>query len=84
MIKKIKKKMKIVVIYNKYKSTFNDLINSLNTKFLKQLKSLNWLRLINKRIQNAYRFKNTLLGFLKKDYLDKDFLVILLGLTPKF
>lgn len=72
-----------MAIFNKYKNTFNNLVVSLNTEFLNQLNSRDWLRLIDKRIRNAPRYKDDSSPLLKKNYFDKDILIMLLKMSLK-
>ena len=84
-MKGTEEKSEIVAISNKYKDTFDDLIDSSNTGFPDQSESPNWLKFIDKEIRNAPRSKGTSPSLLEeeKDYLDEDILVILLELAPK-
>lgn len=83
IVKGAKKKSEIVIIQNKYKDILDDFINSSDTKFLDQLDFLNQLKLIDRKLYNAFKSRNSLLTLLKEDCLDKDILVILLELAPK-
>lgn len=51
-----------MVIFYKYKNTLDNFIDSSDVDYLK---SLNWLKQINKEICNSCKFKNALLYFLK-------------------
>lgn len=65
------KKSKILVIFNKYKNTLNNFIDSSN------IKSPNRLKSINKGLYNILKFENKLKKFelkLIKDFLYKDLL----------
>lgn len=66
--------------FNKYKNTFNDLINSSNTEFPYYL---NWLGLMNKRSHNIVKFKVNLPIFFKEDCLNKNVFVMSLELKLK-
>lgn len=73
----MKKKSGITAILNKYKNTFNDLIDSSDTK------SPNWPTLIRKGSRNAPRSKGNIMGFSEEDCFDKDVLDTLLELILK-
>lgn len=69
---KEKKNFKIIAIFNNYNNILYNFINNLDPKFI------NWPKLINKKLYNMLRFKNSLTDFLKKNSLDKSFKKILL------
>lgn len=60
MIENIESKSTIVVIFNKYKDTFDNLIDSLNEM------SLDWLKLIDKGLCNLPRSKSNSINLSKK------------------
>ncbi len=76
-------KFEIVAIPNKYKDTFDDLIDSLDTEFPDQSNSPDRPELIDKGSHNMPRSRNDSLTFSEEDCLNKDVLVTLLDLTPK-
>lgn len=55
-----------MAIFYRYKNTLDDFIDSSNAK------SLDWPRLIDKRLRNASRSEGSLTGLLEGDWLDKD------------
>lgn len=59
-----------MVIYNKYKDTLDNLINSLDPE------SSDWLKSINKELHNAPRSKNGLIRFLDKYCLNENVLAL--------
>lgn len=63
-----KENSNIITILNKYKNTFDDFIDSLDIKFLDQLGP------INKRLHNISSFEDSLIGLLKEDCLNKNVL----------
>ena len=79
----MEEKSKIAAILNKYKNTFDDLIDSLNTEFLDPPNFLKQPKIIDKRSRNALRSKNNLTTLSEKDYLDKNILVMSLELMLK-
>ena len=79
----MERKSEIAVICNKYKNTLDDLNDSLDINLLDQLKSLDWIELIDKETYNIFNSKSTSPGFLEEDCLDKNILVMLLELAPK-
>lgn len=79
----MERKSEIVVILNKYKNTFNNLIDSLDTESPDWLDFPDWPKLIDKESWNRFRSKVSLLTLLKENCLDKDVLVILLKPVPK-
>ena len=83
MIKEVEKKSEIVAIFNKYKDTLDNLINSLNTDPLDHTNSPNWLGLIDEGSRNTSKFRDSSPTFLKKNCLDEHILIILLEPTPK-
>lgn len=67
-IKEKERNSKIVAILNRYKDTLDDFIDNSNSEFLP--------RLINKSSRNMPRSKGGSTGFLKDNYLNKDFLAL--------
>ena len=67
-----------MAIFNKYKDTLDNLINSSDIKFSDYPNFLNWPELIDKRSQNALKSRSGISHFLEDDYLDKDILIMLL------
>lgn len=58
----------MVAIPNRYKNTLDDFIDSLDPEFL------DWPRLIDKKLHNMPKTKNSLVGFLLENYLNEDVL----------
>ena len=83
MIGGAEEKSEIEAIFNKYKNTFDDLIDSLDIESLDHLDSLNWPGLIDKGSRNAPKSKDGSPTFLEKDCLDKDISIISLESTLK-
>lgn len=79
----MERKSKIAAILNKYKDTFYDLIDNLNTESLSQLEFPNWPKLIDKGTRNMRRSGGASSNLSKEDYLDEDVLVTLWRLAPK-
>ena len=79
------RKSEIVAIPNKYKDTFDDLIDSSDTEFSDQLESPDRLRPIDKGTRNTPRSRGASPSFSEEeeDCLDKDVLVTSLKLVPK-
>ena len=66
MYKKKLKKLKILIIFNKYKNIHKNFINNLNIKFLIISKRINMLN------NNIFDFKNNLNNFkINKNFLNK-------------
>ena len=76
-------KPEIAAIPNKYKDTFDDFIDSLDTKSPDQLESLDRPEPIDKGTRNTPKSRGALPSFSKKDCLDKDVLVTALERLPK-
>ncbi len=72
-----------MAILKKYKDTFDDLINSSNTKCQDLPKSQDWPGLINKGSQNAPMSRDGLPTLLEEDRLDEDVSVMSLELVRK-
>ena len=72
----MEEKSEIAAIFNKYKDTFDNLIDSSNIESLNYLDSPNWLELIDKRSCNIPKSRDGSLTFLEKDCLDKDILIM--------
>lgn len=83
MVREAEGKSEIATILNKYKDTLDDLIDRLDTESLDQSESLDWLEPIDKGIRNVLASKNDSLSLSKKDCLDEDVLIKLLGLVLK-
>lgn len=79
----MERKSKMAAIFNKYKDTFDDLINSSDTKFSNLSECLNWPELIDKGLCNASKSRSFSPSFLKENCLDKDTLVMALERAPK-
>ena len=79
----MERKSGIATIPNKYKDTFDDLINSSDTESPDQPEFSDWPRLIDKRTCNTPRSRGASPSFLEKDCLDKDVLVMALERAPK-
>ena len=73
----VKGKSEILAIFNKYKDTFDDLIDSLDMETPDWPNSLAWPRLIDKRSRNAPRSKSGSPTLSKDDCLDEDVPVML-------
>ena len=73
-----------MAISNKYKDTFDDLIDSSDTESSDQLESPNRLGPIDKETRNVPRSRGVLLSLSKeeKDRLDEDVLITSLKLAP--
>lgn len=73
MFRTKKKKSEITVIFNRCKNTFDEVINSSDTKFSDwpdsstQLKSLDWPEQINKGLYNTSRSGNSSLTLSKEN-----------------
>lgn len=67
-IKEKGKNSEIMTIPNRYKDTLDNFINSSNSKFS------DWPRSIDKRSYNILKFKNSLIGFLRENCLNKNVL----------
>ncbi len=72
MIGEAKGNSEIAVIPNKYKDSFNNLIDSSNTESPDWLDSPDWPELINKRLRNALRSRGGSPTLSKEDRLDED------------
>ena len=74
-----------MAISNKYKDTFDDLIDSSDTEFPNLPKSPNRLEPIDKGTRNVPRSRDASPSLLEEeeDRLDEDVLVILFKLAPK-
>ena len=70
-----KEKSEIVAIYNKYKNTLDDLINSSDTASLDYTNSSNWPRLIHKKLYHAHKSKDGSPTFIEQDCFNKDVLI---------
>lgn len=73
----------ITAILNKYKDTFDDLFDSSDIESLGQQKSSDQSESIDKETSNAYRSGSAWPILSEDDCLDKDVLVMSLGLPPK-
>ena len=78
-----KEKSEIAAISNKYIDTFDELIDSFDTKSSDHSDSPNWPRLIDKGLYNALKSKDGSSTFLKEDCLDEDISITSLELAPK-
>ncbi len=76
-------KSEIAAIFNKYKDTLDNFIDSSDIKSPNWLDSPDRLRLIDKGSRNTPRFRGGSPTLLKENRLDKDILVTLLELAPK-
>ena len=77
-------KSEITAIFNKYKDTLDDLIDSSDTESLDHPDSPNRPGLMNtKGSRNAPKSRNGLPTFLEEDCLDKDISITSLELIPK-
>ena len=76
-------KSKIVAIFNKYKNTLNNLIDSLDTESLDCPDFSNWLGLIDKRSRNTLKSRGSSSTFLEEDCLNEDVSIMLLEPTSK-
>ena len=77
----MEEKSEITAIFNKYKDTFDDFINSSDIKFLNHPDFSNRSKLIDtKGSRNAPKFKDGLSTFSKKNCLDKD--IPIMSLEP--
>ena len=79
----MKGKFEIMAIPNKYKDTFDDLIDSSDIKSSDHPDSPNRPELIDKELHNVPKSKNSLLTFLEEDHLDKNISITSLEPTPK-
>ena len=79
----MEEKSEIVAISNKYKNTFDDLIDSSDIASPDHPDSWNWPGLIDKRSRNTPKSKNGSPTFLEKNCLDEDILITSLKLAPK-
>lgn len=66
-----------MAISNKYRNTFDNLINTSDMEFL------NWPGLNDKGSCNALKFESSSMGLLERDFLDKDVLDRSSQLAPK-
>ena len=77
-------KFEIAAIFNKYKDTLDDLIDSSDTKSPDYSDSPNWPGLIDtKGSRNAPKSKDGSPTFLEEDCLDEDLLIMLLEPASK-
>ena len=83
MFREVERKSEITAIFNKYKDTFDNPIDSSDTKFPDQSKFLDRLEPIDKGTCNTSRSRGGLPSLLKENYLDENVLVMLLELAPK-
>lgn len=67
MVRRAKEKSKIEAIPNKYKNTYDDLINGSNTESPNWSRFLDWLRPIDKKIRNVLRSRSNLEILLEKN-----------------
>lgn len=65
-IGRAKEKSEIVAIFNRYKNTLDDFIDSLNSE------SPDWQKLIDERSYNTLSSASNLMGLLERDFLDKN------------
>ena len=72
-----------MVIFHKYKDTFDNLIDNSDTKSPDYPDSPNQPRLIDKRLRNAFKSRDCLPTFLKEDCLDDNISIMSLKLTSK-
>ena len=68
---------------NNYKNTFYDFIDSSDTESADYSNSLNWPKLIDKKLYNARKSRDNSPTFLKKDCLNNDILIMSLEPVPK-
>ena len=76
-------KSKITAIFNKYKDTLDNLIDSSNIESPDYPDSSNWLRLIDKGLYNTLKSKDGSPTFLEEDCLDEDISITSLEPTSK-
>lgn len=74
-------KSEIAKIFNRYKGTLDDLIDTSDIKSLAQPYSLDLPELIDKRLCNAFRSRNGSQTFSNEDCLNDDISVVLLELA---
>lgn len=79
----MKERSEIVVIFNKYRDTLNNLIDNSDIEFPNWPDFPNWPGLIDKRSRNALRSRGGLSILSKEDCLDEDILVTSLEPVPK-
>ena len=79
----MEEKSEIIVIFNKYKDTLNNLINNSDIKSPDYPDSPNWLGLIDKESCNGPKSRDGSPTFLKEDCLDKNILITSLEPTLK-
>ena len=77
------RKSEIMAIFNKYKNTLDDLIDSLDIEFLDHPDFINRPRFIDKRSDNMPKSRGNLPTFLDEDYLNKNVPIMLLEPAPK-
>ena len=75
MVRGIEKKSEITAIFNKYKKTLDNLINSSDIESSNYPDSPNWLRLIDKKSYNILKSRDSSPTFSKEDCLNKNVLI---------
>ncbi len=79
----MEEKSEVAVISNNYKDTFDDLIDSSDTKSLDRPDSLDWPGQIDKGSRNTPRSRGGSPTLSEEDCLDEDVLITSLELAPK-